>query len=261
LYDLKDIFDNIHVFDCLESTNQTAKEPFFYFAEHGTIIIADNQTAGKGRYGKSFHSPPGCGIYITFILHPGKLFFSTPTLITAFAAAAVCETIEALCDKSPKIKWVNDIFLADKKICGILTESVNNPENIQQIILGIGINFSDPPEGFPAELQSIAGSLFGTSEPTLTRNHFIAELINNILFSEDLCNEKKMLDKYKEKMFLLGKSIMVNEADISYEAAAIDIDEFGRLVVKNSKNEIVHLSSGEVSIIYQNSPDEMTKFV
>jgi len=257
-YLMHDISENIHIYDCLESTNKTAKEPEFSGAGHGTVIIAETQTAGRGRYGKSFHSPPGCGLYITFILNPEVLTFSTPTLITSFAAVTVCETIEALCEKSPKIKWVNDIFLNNKKVCGILTESVNTLDNTQHTILGIGINITAPAEGFPPELQSTAGSLFGTSKPTVTKNHFTAELINRILFSEDLYNEKKMLNKYKERMFLLGKSLLVKEPDASYEAVAIDIDEFGRLVVKNPENEIMHLSSGEISIIYQNSPEEMT---
>ena len=244
-----DISENIRIYDCLESTNKTAKKPEFSCAEHGTIIIAETQTAGKGRYGKSFHSPPDSGLYITFILHPEKLNFTTPTLITAFAAVAVCETIEATCCKTPQIKWVNDIFVNDKKICGILTESVNTPENKTHTILGIGINITDPPTGFPPEIQSTAGSLFGTSKTTITRNRLTAELINHILFTDDLFDEKMMLTKYKQRMFLLGKTIKVNDGDDSYEATALDIDDFGHLVVKTLKNKLVYLSTGEVSII------------
>ena len=247
-YLLYDISDDIRIFDCPESTNQTAKEPAYSSAKHGTIIIAETQTAGKGRYGKSFHSPPDCGLYITFILNPENMTFSTPTLITAFAAVAVCETIEAITDKSPKIKWVNDIFLADKKICGILTESVNTQENKRQIILGIGININDPSEGFPDELKTTAGSIFGTDKPSITRNNLAAELINRILFSSDLYDEKIMLAKYKYRMFLLGKVITVNETKSSYKATVLDVDGHGHLIVKTFENKIMSLSTGEVSI-------------
>lgn len=248
--------ERIFIFDSLESTNNTAKEwAASGTGEHGTIVIADFQSAGKGRCGKSFYSPAGHGLYISLIIDPLQIGFSTPTLITAFAAVIVCEAIEAISGKSPVIKWVNDVFLDSRKICGILTESVTPLENTsfegiatQFIVLGIGINFSTPIEEFPENLKRTAGSLFGTGTPTTTRNHLAAELINRLLLSQYHQSEKKMLMKYKQKMFLLGKTVLVEGAGGSYEATAVDVDEIGRLVVKKANGELQPLSSGEVSI-------------
>ena len=242
--------EQIHIYDCLESTNITAKEMALSGAKHGTVVIADRQTAGKGRYGKSFHSPPGHGLYMSIILHTSKLSYSTPTLVTALAAVSVCEAIELITDKSPKIKWVNDIFLEDKKICGILTESVIMPDSadIPRIVLGVGVNFSTPATAFPEELQHIAGSLFEAEKPTTTRNHLATEIMSRILHSDDHHNEKEMLDKYRQRMFMLGRTVIVTGTEGTYEALAVDIDDIGQLIVKKKNGEILSLSSGEVSI-------------
>jgi len=244
----------IFLYESLESTNKTAKEMILSGAGHGTIVIADYQTAGKGRYGKSFHSPPGHGIYISFILDPSFFSFSTPTLITAFAAVSVCEAIEVISDKSPQIKWVNDVFIGDKKICGILTESVIAPDASTALwmILGIGINFNTPISVFPEELRNSAGSIFINEKPQASRNHLTAELINRVFSVDYQYNEKKMLDIYKQKMFLIGKTVIISggitsNVNESYEAVAVDIDDTGCLIVRKSNNELVSLSSGEVS--------------
>jgi len=195
----------IHIFDCLESTNITAKEMSLSGAEHGTVILADSQTAGKGCRGKSFFSPQNHGLYMSFILDAERLPLNTPTLVTVFAAVAVCEAIEAITDKTPKVKWVNDIFQDGKKICGILTESVIGAQshNIRNIVLGIGINFNTPKSDFPEELQEIAGSLFEAQSPSVTRNHLAAEIINRVVYPYSQYNEKELLDKYNQRLFSL----------------------------------------------------------
>jgi len=246
-----DFSERIFIYDKLESTNITAREMITAGdGEHGSVVIADFQTAGKGRCGKSFYSPAGHGIYISFILDPLQLGFNTPTLITAFAAVAVCEAIEEVTGKTPQIKWVNDIFLDRRKVCGILTESVICPEEAipKSIVLGIGINFSTPASAFPKELQNIAGSLFGEEKPVVTRNNLAVTLINRILFSKYHNNEDKMLKQYRKRMFLLGKIVFVEEPDGKYEATAVDIDDIGRLIVEKDNGELLMLSSGEVSI-------------
>jgi BirA family biotin operon repressor/biotin-[acetyl-CoA-carboxylase] ligase len=252
----RDTAERIFVYDVLESTNKTAKEKAISGAEHGTVIVADCQTSGKGRYGRKFHSPPNNGLYMSFILHPSQLCFSTPTLITAFAAVSVCEAIEAISGKIPQIKWVNDIFISGKagvaprKICGILTEAVTDFEsgNTQWIVVGIGINFNKPPKtNFPEDLQQIAGTIFETDNPPTTRNRLCSEIVNRIIHPES-CNEKEMIEKYKQRMYMLGKKVTVIGASETYEAIAIDIDDIGRLVVKKDNGEIQSLTSGEISI-------------
>ena len=241
----------IHIYDCLESTNETAKEMTRSGAgKHGAVIVADHQTAGKGRYGKTFYSPPNHGLYVSFILDPVQLGFSTPTLVTAFAAVSVCEAIEAVSDKSPQIKWVNDIFLDGRKICGILTESVTSAgnDNSQWLILGIGVNFNTPLSEFPEEIRHAAGSLFVTENPPITRNQLAAEIINRIVSSYNQCGECNMLEKYRSRMFLLGETVSVTGTEEAYDAIAIDIDDIGRLIVKKENGEFISLSAGEVSL-------------
>lgn len=242
--------DKIFVYDSLESTNKTAKEMAISKAEHGTTIIADTQTAGKGRYDRAFYSPPGRGIYMSFVLHPEQLGFTRPTVATSFAAVSVCEAIEAITDKTPKIKWVNDIFIDGKKICGILTEAVTDFEsgNIQWIVIGIGINFSMSLKDFPEDLQQIAGSVFMDGNASTTRNHLAAEIVNRIVTPANQYDEKKILEKYKQRLFMLGEEILVSQMNETYIATAIDIDDIGRLIIKRDSGEILPLSSGEITI-------------
>jgi len=243
----------IHVYDSLETTNKTAKEMAISGAEHGTIIIADSQTAGRGRYDRKFHSPPGHGIYMSFVLRTTKFWFDTPTLVTSFAAVSVCEAIETVTEKKPQIKWVNDVFLDGKKICGISTEAVTDFEsgNIEWIVNGIGINFSTPTKDFPEELRNIAGSVFSEenpASPTITRNHLAAELINRMLAIETQHDAKEMLKKYKQRLMMIGKKItVIGIGDEPYEATAIDIDDIGRLIVTKDTGETRVLNSGEIS--------------
>jgi len=309
----QDIHKNVIVYDSLESTNITAKKLAKSGAEHGTVIIADHQSTGKGRHGRSFYSPSGCGLYMSFILHPDRFHFNTPTLITAYAAVAVCEAIESVTDKAPKIKWVNDIFLGDKKICGILTESVIDPgssagsvtgsstggaigssagsatesNTVNAIrssagsaigsntgdnsgrntggsisssfaktntswILGTGINFYTPPNGFPEDLQHTAGSLFDRTYPvglnTITRNQLAAYVIDRILFTGSNRTDIEIISEYKRRMFLLGKAISVSGVEEAFDATAVDIDDFGRLIVRDNSGKLISLSAGDVSI-------------
>jgi len=192
----------IFFFDSLESTNITAKDKAAAGAEHGTVVIADYQTAGKGCRGKTFFSPAGRGIYMSFILDAGFICLNNPASITASAAVSVCQTIEYTTGKSPKVKKVNDIFLDGRKICGILTESVIGAEshNINFIVLGIGINFNTPLSDFPEELQGIAGSLFESETPPVSRNELTAEIIKAILYPKVKLNEEQMLEEYNKRL-------------------------------------------------------------
>ena len=248
----KEISQNISLYPSLKSTNTTAKELAIAGANHGTVIIADYQSGGRGRYNRSFYSPSDNGIYISFILRPSKHnLANNPTLITSFAAVSVCQAIEATTGKAPVIKWVNDIFLDNKKICGILTEAITDFEsgNMQWIVLGIGINFTTPDEGFPKEIENTAGSVFSREQPTITRNRLTAELINRILDSKEDWGSEKIHRQYKERLFILGEKITVTESNGAFfDAVAMDIDNIGRLIVKKDNDEILSLAAGEVSL-------------
>lgn len=250
------ISEKIYIHECLESTNQTAKEMCLAGAGHGTVIIADRQTAGKGRYGRSFHSPPNHGLYMSVVLESARFHLSTPTLITAYAAVAVCEAIETISRKPPRIKWVNDIYIDGKKVCGILTETVLGAAggDPRWLVAGIGVNFSTPAEAFPEELQQIAGSIFPAGYPTATRNRLAAEIINRMLIPGNLYDEKAMLEKYRRRMFILGETVSIRGLGETFEAVALDIDDLGRLLVKIKSGELLPLSSGEVSVLPARDP-------
>ena len=176
--------EKINIYKSLESTNKTAKEFAIQGGEHGTVIIADEQTAGKGRYDKHFYSPSKSGLYMSIILRQTNLDLTNTMNITKMAAVAVCEAIEKLTVIEPEIKPVNDIFLNGKKICGILTEAISDLEsgNIEWAVVGIGINISTV--DFPGEIKNIATSIVAESSNNIDaalRSRLAAELINFFL--------------------------------------------------------------------------------
>lgn len=242
--------NKIQVHKSLESTNKTAKEMAVAGAEHGTIIISDCQTMGRGRYSRNFFSPSGGGLYMSIVLRPEAMHFKNPTSVTAFAAVSVCEAIESISTKVPRIKWVNDIFIDGKKVCGILTEAVTDFESggLDWVVLGIGINVHTCTEDFPCDLQSIATSIYPDEKMSGVRNRLSAEIINRILGFETLPSETEIFEKYKKRLMVLGKKITVIQNQVEYKATAIDVDSVGHLVVKNESGERITLSSGEIRI-------------
>lgn len=227
------------------STNADAKVLVAAGAQHGTVILAEEQTAGRGRYGKSFFSPKDTGIYLSIIGRLG-LSFSDASMITTAAGVAVCRSIEAVSDLKPMIKWVNDIFLDGKKIGGIVTEAISDIESgtVESVIVGVGINFKT--SEFPEDLRSIAGPLFPKNFP-LTRNAFAAVLINNLLDMFSDFPEKNFIDEYRSRSLVLGKEIRFLERNVWHTAQALGIDDKGGLIVETD-GKIRILTSGEVSV-------------
>ena len=227
----------IHSFDSLESTNKTAKEMALTGAGHGVVVTAETQTGGRGRGAHLFYCAGG-GIYMSVILQPEE-----PSQVTIRTAVSVCEAIESVCGKSPGIKWVNDLFLDGKKICGILAETVTDGA-LQKVVVGIGVNFSIENQSFPPELRDIAGSIFpnGTSIP---REKLTEEIINRIL---TLCPWEDTLRAYRKRMLFLGEKIWVATPKGRYEAQILDIDGSGQLLVKKDDGQTRSLLSGEVSV-------------
>ncbi|MDR1701033.1 MAG: biotin--[acetyl-CoA-carboxylase] ligase [Lachnoclostridium sp.] len=239
--------DHLYIFQTLDSTNKKAKEMAINGCQHGTVVLSDTQTAGKGRHGKSFYSPPDSGLYISFILRSASIHVSRITLITAAAAVAVCRAIKSVVGIEPGIKWVNDIFVDNKKICGILTEAVSDLESgeIDWIVIGIGININT---SFPDDLTDIAGSLKLSETNSNVRNRLAAELINILISSNDWAENEDVYEEYKSRQIILGKPVTVLESNNTYEALAVDIDKEGHLIVKTKDGHLTALSSGEVSV-------------
>ena len=236
------------VFDTIDSTNNYLKKAAELGAKEKTVVISAHQSGGKGRMGRTFYSPDGSGVYMSILLRP-NMSFSDSILVTTCAAVSVCRAIEKVCKKKAGIKWVNDIFIDGKKVCGILTEAAINLESNKPdyIVLGIGLNLYKPQNDFPDEIRDIATALFkNKTEADLYRNVLIAEILN--FFFEEYRNilNKNFYNEYVDKMFLIGKKVKVL-GKWEYAAHVVGVDDNFNLVVKNENNEIINLNSGEVS--------------
>ena len=220
-----------------------------------TGIVAECQTAGRGRLGREFVSPKKSGIYLSVIYAPEN-GIQEPAKLTAFSAVAVCRTLKKLFNLDAQIKWVNDVFLNGKKVSGILTEGIVNFETrkIEAAIVGIGLNIFENNE-FSAEIKQVAGSIFQCendvdTEKKVSRIKIAAQIAGETLsiFSED---SQKVINEYREKSFLIGKKVFVHPVIVNnevYEATVLDIDQNAALVVKTLDGTIKSLNSGEVSI-------------
>ncbi|MDF2512620.1 MAG: hypothetical protein K0S04_2486 [Herbinix sp.] len=229
------------------STNTIAKEVAAKGAKEGTVIISREQTQGRGRMGRSFYSPSSSGIYFSIILRP-TLNLEDSLLITTSTAVAVAKAIETIAKVNASIKWVNDIFVGDKKVCGILTEASLNFESggLEYAVVGIGINIET--QTFPEEIKKVAGSLFQDKPSNYpVTSMLVAEVLNNLAESMTSLTDKKYLEEYRKRSFFLGKEILVLKGTDSTPARALDIDEKARLVVEYADHSIEALVSGEVS--------------
>lgn len=241
--------ENILVYSTLLSTSHTAKQLALEGAKHGTIIIANEQTGGRGRMGRSFFSPKDGGLYMSLILRP-EISLDSSTLITSAAAVAVCRTLEKTTGVKAGIKWVNDIYCNGKKICGILTEAIMDFESnsISAIVIGIGINVSTARGEFPKELEKKAESLIHVTERPLSRNRIAGVLINEVLWILKELGSEELIQEYKSRSIVLGKEIEVLYNQQSRKAMVLDIDERGGLLVEYENQEKQVLTSGEISI-------------
>lgn len=244
----------INIYKTLTSTNTEAKMAILQNAKHGTVILSEEQTKGRGRLGRDFFSPPQSGIYMSIILKP-HLNIANSVLITTAAAVAVCLSIDKFSKESPQIKWVNDIYIENKKVCGILTEAVTDFESgtVDSVIIGIGLNVKTKENSFPEELQGIAGSIFNTEEGFNTRNQLSAEIINKVLSICESLEDRAFLKIYKERSMILGQDIIFKKNNEWFEGFAQDIDENGGLAVLLKNGQRVVLQSGEVSIRKKNN--------
>ncbi|MCR4757595.1 MAG: biotin--[acetyl-CoA-carboxylase] ligase [Butyrivibrio sp.] len=172
----------IHIFDTTTSTNRIAKELAIAGNCHGTLVVSARQTSGKGRRDHSFFSPEG-GLYFSVILSPDRISYKTPDEITTFIGNSVCDAIENTCNIRPRLKPINDLFIDDKKVCGILTEAGTEFETglVQWIVVGIGINFDSDIDSFPDDIKDKAISLFEPGKATITKNQLVAAIINKIV--------------------------------------------------------------------------------
>ena len=236
----------IHLYDRLESSNQTAKRLALSGAPHGTLVLTNQQSAGRGRMGRKFESPAGQGIYLSLLLRADIPAADAQT-VTVSAAVAVCRAVKALCGLELSIKWVNDLYYHGKKVCGILTEAGADLESgrLEWLVVGIGLNFTTPPEAFPAELRRLAGSLFPGGPAPVSRVALAAAIARELL---TLCPAFDCLEEYRARCFVPGHWVTVCTGRETYAALALSIDDAGRLVVRRENGREEALQHGEVSI-------------
>lgn len=250
---------DLRVFDELDSTNLEGKR----LAMAGVsrcAIVSDRQTAGRGRLGRSFYSPPGTGIYTTLLLRPRPDQLADITLLTTAAAVAVCRGLEKTTGADAQIKWVNDIFLNGRKICGILTEGVTDFESgtIESVVVGYGVNFRQNPD-LPQELRPIVGSVFGEEAPSIDRNTLAAAMLAELIPLVDDLSSRSFLPEYRRRSLLIGREIVFSRAGERFEAVATGIADDGGLQVRFADGRTDTLRSGEVSVRTAEAADTLPR--
>lgn len=246
---LKHLTSDVSVipFETTDSTNTQAKLYCGQFKDEGitspVLFIAEHQNGGKGRLGRTFFSPADSGLYMSLLIKADEIENDIVCVTTA-TAVCVADAIKKLCSITPKIKWVNDIYIENKKVCGILCEAVTNPDTmkIEYIIIGIGVNIGITK--FPDELKDIATSL---SEKT-NKNKLCAYITDNIVEELSHLSDRSFIDKYKELSLVLGKQITYTENEETKEATAVDIDNNGGLVIQTTESGTKTLSTGEITV-------------
>jgi BirA family biotin operon repressor/biotin-[acetyl-CoA-carboxylase] ligase len=245
--------NKVTIFKQIDSTNTEAKKRLSSTKNvkdlEGTVLVAEKQTAGRGRLGRSFYSPAHNGIYMSIIFKPENITIDT-AVMTAAAAVAVCRALKKY-NIQPSIKWVNDIFVNEKKVCGILTEGNVNLETgiIDAVILGIGLNVIST-NNFSKELQKIAGAVFEKQEANQPdRNELVATILNEVcgifLHPETIST---VMNEYRDNSMVKGKMVTVIGAKKNYEARVIDITPSAHLIIETADGTQKELLSGEVSI-------------
>lgn len=239
----------ISVLPVASSTNALLEERAREGAAEWTLLLAEEQLSGRGRNQRPFYSPKDTGIYMSLLLRPENYTADQAVRITIMAAVAVCEAIEVISGEETAIKWVNDIFLKGKKICGILTEGVVSIENgrLDHVILGIGINLYEPKEGFPSELRPLAGAVFSQKRKD-TKVCLVASILNRFYgfytdpFSTDY------LVRYRSRSCVIGRRVRLVSGDRTSDVLVSGIDDRGYLTVRYLDGTEESCCSGEISL-------------
>ncbi len=229
-------------YELTDSTNTRARELARENPKNSdtVVLIADGQTAGRGRRGRSFVSERGAGIYISFLTYPKESGRDTTT-VTARAAVSLAKAIESVCNCEIKIKWVNDLYLGGKKLAGILTEGEMSDEGkIAYQVVGMGINVYK--NAISDEISTIATSIEGEKNCRIDRSKLVAYIIK-----EMLAESGDYYTEYKERSFIIGRSVTVMKLSESYDAEVLDINPDFSLKIR-TKGGIESLFTGEVSL-------------
>lgn len=236
--------------DLVDSTNNQAKTMALSGAPEGTVLIADRQTGGRGRRGRSFHSPAGMGVYFSLILRPA----CPPDLLmhlTCAVAVAMCDAVEKTAGFRPGIKWTNDLVSGGKKLAGILTElGLGSDGTVDYAVIGIGINCNQKAEDFPEEIREIAGSLAMIAGRPVDRNALAAAMAEALYAMSHrlLTGKEQTMKQYRRDCITVGREISLHRGTEIRHGTAVDVDDDGALLVEFSPGHVEAVNSGEVSI-------------
>ncbi len=242
----------LYCFESVDSTNSFLKRAAAEGAPDGTVAVADEQTAGRGRRGRSFSSASGRGVYLSALLRP-KLPAERLLPLTALGAVAACDAVERACGVRPKIKWTNDLVLNNKKLSGTLTELSLEGESgaLDYAVIGIGINCNNAAEDFPPELREVATSIELETGRRVVRAKLSAALIEELdkLYAA-LCSGEtaSYLDAYRRDCLTLGREVQLLWKDVREKVTALDVDDQFGLIVRRADGTIETVRTGEVSV-------------
>jgi BirA family transcriptional regulator, biotin operon repressor / biotin---[acetyl-CoA-carboxylase] ligase len=231
------------------STNTLAMDLAHKGAADGTVVIAEAQTGGKGRLGRSWESPRG-NLYLSVILRPAVPVHKAP-LITLMGAVAVAAAIRGEAKVPAGIKWPNDILVGGKKVAGLLTEMSAEPDRIRHIVLGIGVNMNMDPRELPPDVRRTATTLAAEADARMDRTAFTKVLLAGLdhWYHRFLKNEAEVLEAWKELNVTLGSRVAVSGAGAALEGVASGIDAEGRLILKLDDGTLRQVSAGDVTIL------------
>lgn len=235
--------------DIIDSTNLEAKKQAESGAPEGTLVVADCQNAGRGRLGRVWTSPSGCGLWMSLLLRPAFPPMQA-SMVTLVAAMAVMEGIQEVSGVEALIKWPNDLVVQGKKVCGILTEMSLEENRISHIVTGIGINVNNT--SFPEELQDKAISLFMLTEKKISRAKLAAAVCKAFekyygIFLKD-GNLRSIKDAYNARLVNRGQQVVISDGAGSLICVSSGIDETGALLVTKEDGSVEAITSGEVSV-------------
>ena len=235
----------------VDSTNLRVRERASVGEAEGLVVAASSQSAGRGRMGRSFFSPDGSGLYFSVLLRP-RSDAAASLAITTAAAVAVCRAIEATFGIDAGIKWVNDIFVGGRKVCGILTEAALSVETgtLDYAVLGIGINVYEPASGFPPEIAEVAGALISGERRPNARNALLAAVLTEFFALYDRLVEKPQIEEYRRRCIALGRRVTVTSLACGdgREAVVEAITDDAALALRFDDGSRETLTSGEIRV-------------
>lgn len=237
--------------DSVDSTSTHAKRLAAQGEPEGLVVLSNAQTAGRGRAGRTFHSPADSGLYLSALLRP-SLPPEAVVHFTAWTAVAVCDGIQAACGVRPQIKWTNDLVMGGKKLGGILTELslVQTSGALDYLVVGIGINVNADETSFPEDIRSMATSLSAQLGHPVDRTVLAVELIRALdrMYARFPDDKQAYLDQYRRDCLTVGNQVRLITPASSREALAVGIDEDFRLLVEYPDGSGEAVSTGEVSV-------------